>query len=76
MAEIQGVRRSIQADYNDGLKFFKMIKKQKRECWNKFLMDSGNRDPWELVRIAKGPFEARETIGLLQDTDGTRLDTQ
>lgn len=53
-----------------------LIKRMKRECWDKFLIDSNNRDPWEVVAIVKDPFGIRETIGSLEDDDGNLLETQ
>lgn len=56
--------------------FKKLCRKKKKECWNKFLLDSGTRDPWEIVPIAKDQFGIREMMSKLTDQDGNIAETQ
>ena len=32
-----------------------MIREKTRACWQCFLEEHGNKDPWEVVRMAKYP---------------------
>jgi len=57
-------------------KVLKKIKLKKKECCSKFLMQSRNRNPWEIVTISRDPFGIRETMGHLTDQEGKRITTQ
>ena len=61
--QLSKVRRATPADYTQEAKSFKNMVKRKKECWYKFCMQWGNRDPWEVVRIAKDPFRIRGALG-------------
>jgi len=40
------------------------------------MAESGNRDPWEVVRIAKDLFTMRESLGEVKDADGAPIGSQ
>jgi len=76
-AQLQQVKSATPAQYPEAAKALKkMIRRKERECWAKFLVDQGNRDPWDIVRIAKNPFGTRETMGEITDQDGTPITSQ
>ena len=37
-------------------KMKQLIRRKKTECWQKFLGEYGQKDPWEVVRLAKNPW--------------------
>ena len=41
----------------------------------KFFEESGNKNPWEVIRWAKDPFRLGERMGILRDATGARLDS-
>jgi len=52
-AQVRRVRRADSEAYKKESKILKkMINRKKRQCWVRFLSQSGNRDPWKVVRLA------------------------
>lgn len=47
-----------------------MIRQKKNAFWEKFLREQGNRHPWDIVRIAKDPFQELGNLRDLTDKDG------
>ena len=41
---------------NERSKLSLMIKKSKEETWRKFLEEHGEKNPWDVVRLAKNPW--------------------
>ena len=39
----------------EAAKLMKMIKKQKKECWERFMEEYEEEDPWQVVVFAKDP---------------------
>jgi len=52
-----------------------MIRRKKRACWIKFITEQGDKDPWQVARVAKDPFRLRQYMGNLTDVQGNPLDT-
>ena len=52
-----------------------LIRKKKEACWQRFREESGDRNPWEVVRWAKDPFRLGERMRVLRDAEGTQLDS-
>ena len=50
-----------------------LVKRKKEECWRKFCEDSGEKNPWEIVRWARDPFRPGEWMGVLKDAGGILL---
>ena len=44
-----------------------LVKRKKEECWRKFCEESGEKNPWEVVRWARDPFRLGERMGALKD---------
>ena len=58
---------------NERRKLSLMIKKSKEETWRKFLEEHGEKDPWDVVRLAKNPWGKQgQGMGTLED-DGGRI---
>ena len=56
---------------NERRKLSQMIKKSKEETWIKFLEENGEKNPWDVVRLAKNPWGRQgQGMGTLQDDDG------
>ena len=36
-------------------KMDRIVRKKKRICWDKFLEENRQKDPWEVIRMAKNP---------------------
>ena len=74
---LRGVRSAhAGAGYTEKKKELKrLIRKKKRECWSKFLLQQSKRHPWDIVRIAKDPFKCTPIMGDLKDNDDNVLST-
>ncbi|RPB27053.1 hypothetical protein L211DRAFT_846604 [Terfezia boudieri ATCC MYA-4762] len=47
-----------------------LVRRKKKECWQKFCEENGEKDPWEVVKWAKDPWHIRGTMGKLVDEEG------
>ena len=54
-------------------KMRKMIRMKKRTCWEKFLEENGQKNPLDVVRMAKNPWGSRERMKVLMDTRGREI---
>ena len=54
-------------------KMKRMIREKKRACWRRFLKEHGNKDPWEVVRMAKNPWGRRERMKVLKTLGGEEI---
>lgn len=71
------MKRAPPTSYTDESRILKkLIKRKKRECRNKFLTQLGNREPWEVVRIAKDPFGSGEAMGEITNEHGILIGSQ
>jgi len=52
-----------------------LVREKKKECWQAFCKENGEKDPWEIVKWAKGPWHLKATMGDLTDTTGVTLKT-
>ena len=53
---------------NERRKMERMIRESKAETWRKFLEENGEKDPWDVVRLAKNPW-GRQGQGMKDITD-------
>ena len=53
-----------------------MIREKKRNCWQKFLKEHGTKDPWEVVRLAKHPWELKSRTKTLKGLDGKVIEEE
>ena len=53
----------------------RMVRKKKKECWHFFCEENGDKDPLEIVKLAKGPWHLKASMGDLTDTNGVNLNT-
>src|SRR5258706_302385 len=51
-----------------------MVQKKKEECWRKFTEEYGERDPWEVARLARDPWRLKLSMRNLNDKDGNLLE--
>ena len=54
-------------------KMKRMIREKKRACWQRFLKEHGSKDPWEVVRMAKNPWERKERKKVLKTLEGEEI---
>jgi len=47
-----------------------------RQCWAKFKEEYGNKELWDIVRIARDPFLVKTTINALVVNNSNNLDTK
>jgi len=52
-----------------------LVREKKKECWQAFCEENGEKDPWEIVKWAKDPWHLKTTMGDLTDTTGVPLKT-
>ena len=57
----------------EAMKMKALVKKKKETCWQRFCEESGEKNPWEVVRWARDPFCLGERMGVLKDSGGTLL---
>ena len=59
----------------EAAKLKKMIKK-KKECWERFMEEHGEEDPWQVVGFAKDPWRLKATMGSkIVGDEGQELET-
>ena len=56
-------------------KMQQMAKKKKEECWRRFTEEYGERDPWEVARLARDPWRLQFSMQELNDNEGNPLIT-
>ena len=54
-------------------KMKRIIREKKRVCWQRFLKEDGNKDPWEVVRMAKNPWGSKEIMTILKTQEGVEI---
>ena len=54
-------------------KMKRMIREQKTGYWHRFQKENGNKDPWEVVRMAKNPRERNERTKMLKRLEGEEI---
>ena len=52
---------------------FSVFADENEACWRKFCEESGEKNPWEVVRWARDPVRLGERMGVLRDAEGTLL---
>jgi len=52
-----------------------LVREKKKECWQAFCEENGEKHPWEIVKLAKDPWHLKSTMGDLTDTTGAPLKT-
>jgi len=52
-----------------------LVREKKKECWQAFCEENGEKDLWEIVKWAKDPWHLKATMGDLTDTAGVPLKT-
>jgi len=52
-----------------------LLREKKKECWQTFCEENGEKDPWEIVKWAKNSWHLKATIGDLTDMAGVPLKT-
>jgi len=50
-----------------------LVREMKKECWQGFCEENGEKDLWEIVKWAKDPWHLKATMGDLTDTVGVPL---
>ena len=75
MRRLAGGRGSKDSDLwkTEAAKIKAMIRGKKKACWRKFCEETGDKNPWEVVRWARDPFRLGERMGILKDAKGTLL---
>ena len=53
-----------------------LIRDGKRKCWEDFCTESGEKSPWEVVRLARDPRRLKERMGRLRGADGAWLESE
>ena len=66
-------RREADSWKVEATKMKAMIRRKKEACWRKFCEESGDKNPWEVVRWARDPFRLGERMSVLRDAAGTQL---
>ena len=51
----------------------RMIRGKKRAYWQRFLKEHGNKDPWEVVRMAKYPCGRKERMNIEKTLEGVEI---
>ena len=51
-----------------------MVQKKKEECWRKFTEEYGERDLWEVARLARDLWRMKMSIRELKDKEGGPLE--
>ena len=51
-----------------------MVQKKKKECWRKFTEEYGERDPWEVARLARDPWRMKMSMRELRDEEEGSLE--
>jgi len=51
------------------------VREKKKECWQAFCEENGDKDPWEIVKWAKDLWHLKATMGDLTDIAGISLKT-
>ena len=54
-------------------KMKRIIREKKRVCWQRFLKEDGNKDPWEVVRMAKNHRGSKERMTMLKTQEGVEI---
>ena len=52
-----------------------MVREKKKECWDSFCEENGDKDSWEIVKWAKDPWHLRASMGDLTDINRVNIDT-
>ena len=66
-------RREADSWKMEATKMKALIRRKREACWRKFCEESGDKNPWEVVRWARDPFRLWERMGVLRDAEGTHL---
>ena len=66
-------RREADSCKVEATKMKALIRRKKEACWRKFCEESGDKNPWEVVRWARDPFRLGKRMGVLRDAAGTQL---
>jgi len=52
-----------------------LVREKKKECWQAFCEENGEKDQWEIIKWAKDLWHLKATMGDLTDTMGAPLKT-